>query len=52
MSKSKTKKAGNFIVYALLLLLMVGLAGFGITNLIGGGSNLGSVGDRDITSNE
>ncbi|SFB79819.1 peptidyl-prolyl cis-trans isomerase [Tropicimonas isoalkanivorans] len=49
---SKGKKAGNILVYALLVALIAGLGGFGIRNFSGGGTSVASVGDRDITAQE
>jgi peptidyl-prolyl cis-trans isomerase D len=49
---SRGKKAGNILVYALLVALIAGLGGFGIRNFSGGGTSVASVGDRDITAQE
>jgi peptidyl-prolyl cis-trans isomerase D len=41
-------KASNFFVWVILLLLIVGLAGFGATNFGGGVQSVGRVGDTEI----
>ena len=52
MAKSAGKKASNFIVWIILLLLVVGLAGFGATNFGGSTQSVGSVGDTEIGVND
>ncbi len=49
---SKAKKTGNFLVWAILLLLIVGLGGFGVTNFGGTVQRIGKVGDTPITVDE
>lgn len=51
MAKSATKKASNIVVWIILVLLMVGLAGFGATNFGGSVRSIGSVGDTEIEVN-
>ncbi len=51
MAKSARKKASNLVVWIILVLLMVGLAGFGATNFGGSVRSIGSVGDSEITTN-
>jgi len=46
---SAAKKTGNFVVWGILLLLILGLGGFGIRNFGGGVQTIGSVGDTKIT---
>ncbi len=46
---SKAKKTGNFLVWAILVLLIAGLGGFGVTNFGGGVQRIGTVGDTPIT---
>ncbi len=41
-------KASNVIVWIILVLLIIGLAGFGVTNFGGGVQAVGRVGDREI----
>jgi len=43
------KKTGNLVVWILLLLLIVGLAGFGVGNFGGSVGAIGKVGDQEIT---
>ncbi|QYK39868.1 MAG: SurA N-terminal domain-containing protein [Paracoccaceae bacterium] len=47
----RKKKGGiaNIFVWIMLVLLIVGLAGFSITNFGGGVTSVGRVGDRDLT---
>ncbi len=42
-------KGTNIVVWIILVLLIVGLGGFGVTNFSGTVNSVGSVGDRDIT---
>ncbi len=44
-------KASNFFVWVILLLLIVGLAGFGATNFGGSVQSVGRVGDTEIEIN-
>ncbi|WP_425049976.1 SurA N-terminal domain-containing protein [Psychromarinibacter sp. S121] len=46
---AKKKSAYNAVVWVILLLLIVGLAGFGATNFGGSVNSVGSVGNREIT---
>lgn len=46
------KKTGKVVVWILLALLIVGLAGFGIGSFGGSASTVGRVGDRIITAQE
>ena len=46
---AKKKSAYNAVVWVILLLLIVGLAGFGATNFGGTVNSVGSVGNRDIS---
>lgn len=48
----KKKKAGSIVVWVILVLVMIGLGGFGVTNFGGGVTSLGKVGDREITVND
>jgi peptidyl-prolyl cis-trans isomerase D len=54
MLKSLRSSGSNVFVWIIILLLIVGLAGFGIGQSGGGGSNtaVASVGDEDITVDE
>ncbi|QEW19877.1 Peptidyl-prolyl cis-trans isomerase D [Marinibacterium anthonyi] len=51
MAKSD-KKAGKMAVWVLMALLIVGLAGFGATNLTGNLRNVGKVGSEEISVDE
>ncbi len=44
----KKMKIGNLFVWIILVLVMIGLGGFGVTNFGGGLTSIGRVGDRDI----
>jgi len=46
---SVAKKTGNFVVWGILLLLVLGLGGFGVTNFGGSVQDIGSVGDEPIS---
>ena len=46
------KSISKYFVWILLALLIVGLAGFGATNLSGTVRTVGSVGDTEITTSE
>lgn len=46
------KKASNAVVWTILVLLMIGLAGFGVTNFGGRVTSIGSVGDERIPVDE
>ncbi|MGB8623314.1 MAG: peptidyl-prolyl cis-trans isomerase [Paracoccaceae bacterium] len=50
--KSAAKTTGNFVVWAILLLLIVGLGGFGVRNFGGRVQSIGQVGDTDISVDE
>jgi len=52
MAKSAMKKASNLVVWVILGLLFVALAGFGIGSFSGGGSQVGQVGDQQITADD
>ena len=45
---AKKKKAGNFFVYGILILIMAGLGGLGATNFGGGSTAVATVGDSEI----
>ena len=49
--KKKSKGAG-MLVWGLMTLLVLGLGGFGVTNFGGRLSTVGSVGSREITTND
>jgi len=51
MARSAKKKASNVVVWIILILLMIGLAGFGATNFGGTVRTIGSVGDTDVDVN-
>ena len=44
--------AGKWAFYFVLIGLIAGLGGFGITNFSGGGTSIASVGDREITAED
>ncbi len=46
--RKKKMKASNIVVWIILVLVMIGLGGFGVTNFGGGLTSIGRVGDRDI----
>jgi len=46
------KKTGKVVVWILLALLIVGLAGFGIGSFGGSATSIGRVGDREITAQD
>ncbi|MFN3938124.1 MAG: peptidylprolyl isomerase [Gemmobacter sp.] len=48
---AKGGKVGNALVWVLLVLLIIGLAGFGITNFGGTVRAIGKVGDQEISTN-
>lgn len=52
MADGVGNKAGKLLVWALLALLIVGLAGFGIGSFGGSTTTVGSVGDEEITAQE
>ncbi len=52
MAKSASKKVSNIFVWILMGLLFVALAGFGIGSFSGGASQVGSVGDQEITAED
>ncbi len=49
MAASAKKKASNIVVWIILVLLIIGLAGFGATNFGGNVRSVGAVGDTEIT---
>lgn len=50
MAKSLGKKSGNILVWILMVLLVVGLGGFGVGNFGGAVQTIGKVGDQEITT--
>lgn len=48
----KKKSAGSILVWTILVLVMLGLGGFGVTNFGGGVTAIGRVGDREITTTD
>lgn len=50
--RRRKPKAGNYVVWAILVLVMIGLGGFGVTNFGGGITAIGKVGDRDIETTD
>lgn len=48
----KKRKVGSTLVWGLLVLIMLGLGGFGVTNFGGGVQSIGRVGDREIDVND
>src|SRR5688572_3122738 len=50
--KGAKSKAGQYVVWALLALLILGLGGFGVSNFGGGVRNIGSVADVRIGTDE
>ncbi|MFN7269482.1 MAG: SurA N-terminal domain-containing protein, partial [Cereibacter sp.] len=44
----KKRKGSMFMVWVLMVLLVAGLGGFGVTNLGGGTARIATVGDRPI----
>ncbi|MBT8425030.1 MAG: SurA N-terminal domain-containing protein, partial [Silicimonas sp.] len=46
------KKAGNAALWVIILLLIVGLAGFGATSFGGSSQTVAEVGDVEIDANE
>ena len=52
MATSAAKKVSNLFVWILMGLLFVALAGFGIGSFSGGASQVGSVGDAEITAED
>ena len=52
MARSAAKKTSNIFVWALMGLLFVALAGFGIGSFTGGASRVGAVGDVEITAEQ
>jgi len=52
MAKSAGKKASNIVVWIILILLIVGLAGFSVTNFGGSNQAVGKVGESEITVND
>lgn len=52
MAKARKRKASNTLVWILMGLLVVGLAGFGTARFTGGAQSVASVGDREVSANE
>ena len=52
MASGIGKKASNVFVWIILGLLMIALAGFGVTSFTGGTSQVGRVGSAEITAEE
>ncbi|MEY4872693.1 MAG: hypothetical protein RLZZ563_2023 [Pseudomonadota bacterium] len=50
--KKKKSKPANLVVWGILVLVMLGLGGFGVTNFGGGITTIARVGDREITTND
>lgn len=50
--RKKKMSLGNIVVWVLLVLVMIGLGGFGVTNFGGGVTTLARVGDREIEVND
>ncbi len=50
--KKKKGTLGSVVVWLLMAMLVVGLGGFGLTNFGGGVTSIGSVGDREITTQD
>ena len=50
--RRRKPKVGNYVVWAILVLVMIGLGGFGVTNFGGGITAIGKVGDRDIETTD
>jgi peptidyl-prolyl cis-trans isomerase D len=48
----RKRKGQSIVVWILMVLLIIGLGGFGITNYGGGVSTIGSVGTKDITTTQ
>ncbi|NDR56495.1 peptidyl-prolyl cis-trans isomerase [Aliiruegeria sabulilitoris] len=48
----KKKSVSDYLMMALMGMLILGLGGFGITNFSGGGTTIASVGDREITAED
>lgn len=48
----KKKGAGSYVVWTILVLVMLGLGGFGVTNFGGGVTAIGKVGDREIETTD
>jgi peptidyl-prolyl cis-trans isomerase D len=46
----RKSKLSSIVVWILMAMLVVGLGGFGVTNFGGGVTSIGSVGDRQITT--
>ena len=52
MAKALRRKASSTLVWILMGLLVVGLAGFGTARFTGGAQSVASVGDREVSANE
>lgn len=50
--RRKKQKAGNYVVWTILVLVMLGLGGFGVTNFGGGITTIGKVGEREIETTD
>lgn len=48
----RKRKGANVVVWVLMGLVIVGVSGFGVTNFGGGVTSIGSVGGREISTNE
>jgi len=52
MASSVKKKSANFVVWMILLLLVLGLGGFGVTNFGGRATAIATVGDTEVDIND
>ncbi|MDT0683737.1 SurA N-terminal domain-containing protein [Roseicyclus sp. F158] len=52
MAKGAGKQVGNVLVWLVLIALVVGLGGYGVTNFGGSTSSVATVGDRDISAQD
>ena len=50
--RKKKLSPGNIVVWILLIFVMIGLGGFGVTNFGGGVTTLARVGDREVEVND
>lgn len=50
--RKKKLSLGNIVVWILLIFVMIGLGGFGVTNFGGGVTTLARVGDREVEVND
>ncbi len=51
-TETKPRKKGSILVWILMVMLIVGLGGFGVTNFGGGVTAVGKVGNREIDVND